>query len=123
GASAERVAAQAPGLGARPSSESVAATPAAGLIQDGLAEFVAAHAAELDALVRDEADGRFEYFGLRTVYDRYLLRHPVSRAVLERPQHFFLRVACGLSRTVAEAAELYRLMSSLSYLPSSPTLF
>ncbi|HUR01958.1 MAG TPA: ribonucleoside-diphosphate reductase subunit alpha [Nonomuraea sp.] len=52
-----------------------------------------------------------------------MLRHPESRAVLERPQHFLLRVACGLSETVAEAAELYALMSTLSYLPSSPTLF
>jgi ribonucleoside-diphosphate reductase alpha chain len=43
--------------------------------------------------------------------------------VLERPQYFFLRVACGLAETVAEAAELYGLMSRLAYLPSSPTLF
>lgn len=104
-------------------SESIAATHAAGLIQDALAAFVAAHAAELDALISAEADDRFEYFGLRTVYDRYLLRHPETRKVLERPQHFLLRVACGLSETVAEAAELYALMSTLSYLPSSPTLF
>ncbi|WP_449065054.1 ribonucleoside-diphosphate reductase subunit alpha [Planomonospora algeriensis] len=107
--------------GVRTFSESVAATHAAGLVADRLAEFVAAHAAELDALVREET--RFEYFGLRTVYDRYLLRHPETRKVLERPQHFFLRVACGLSETVAEAAELYGLMTTLSYLPSSPTLF
>ncbi|MEU8358004.1 ribonucleoside-diphosphate reductase subunit alpha [Nonomuraea sp. NPDC048882] len=120
---AEEIADEAAGQGVRTFSESVAATHAAGLVQDGLAEFVAAHAAELDALVPDDADDRFEYFGLRTVYDRYLLRHPESRAVLERPQHFLLRVACGLSESVAEAAELYGLMSTLSYLPSSPTLF
>jgi ribonucleoside-diphosphate reductase alpha chain len=104
-------------------SESVAAAHAAGLLDDGLAAFVAAHAREFDAVIDPEADERFEYFGLRTVYDRYLLRHPVTRGVLERPQHFFLRVACGLSSTVAEAAELYGLMSTLAYLPSSPTLF
>ncbi|SEG22186.1 ribonucleoside-diphosphate reductase alpha chain [Nonomuraea solani] len=120
---AEEIADEAAGHGVRSFSESIAATHAAGLIQDGLAEFVAAHAAALDALVAGDADDRFEYFGLRTIYDRYLLRHPESRAVLERPQHFFLRVACGLSETVAEAAELYALMSTLSYLPSSPTLF
>ncbi|WP_211370590.1 ribonucleoside-diphosphate reductase subunit alpha [Nonomuraea turkmeniaca] len=120
---AEEIADEAAGHGVRSFSESIAATHAAGLIQDGLAAFVAAHAAELDALVAEEADGRFEYFGLRTVYDRYLLRHPETRAVLERPQHFFLRVACGLSETVEEAAQLYALMSTLSYLPSSPTLF
>ncbi|WP_246080776.1 ribonucleoside-diphosphate reductase subunit alpha [Nonomuraea mesophila] len=120
---AEEIADEAAGHGVRSFSESIAATHAAGLIQDGLAEFVAAHAAELDALVRAEADDRFEYFGLRTVYDRYLLRHPETRKVLERPQHFFLRVACGLAESVAEAAELYALMCTLSYLPSSPTLF
>ncbi|MET8003796.1 ribonucleoside-diphosphate reductase subunit alpha [Nonomuraea glycinis] len=120
---AEEIAEEAAGHGVRTFAESVAATHAAGLVQDALAAFVAANAAELDALIADEADERFEYFGLRTVYDRYLLRHPDTRAVLERPQHFFLRVACGLSTTVAEAAELYALMSTLSYLPSSPTLF
>lgn len=120
---AEEIADEAAGHGVRTFSESIAATHTAGLIQDGLAAFVATHAAELDALISEEADGRFEYFGLRTVYDRYLLRHPETRAVLERPQHFFLRVACGLSETVGEAAELYALMSTLSYLPSSPTLF
>ncbi|MFS1299291.1 ribonucleoside-diphosphate reductase subunit alpha [Streptosporangium longisporum] len=120
---AELIADEAAGHGVRSFSDSVAATHRAGLVQDRLAEFVAAHAEALDALVVPDADAGFEYFGLRTVYDRYLLRHPSTRAVLERPQHFFLRVACGLSETVEEAAELYALMASLSYLPSSPTLF
>ena len=44
-----------------------------------------------------DGDLRFEYFGLRTVYDRYLLRHPQTRLVIETPQYFLLRVACGLS--------------------------
>ena len=44
--------------------------------------------------------------------------------MIETPQYFLLRVACGLSRTPAEAIEFYRLMSSLAYLPSArPTLF
>jgi ribonucleoside-diphosphate reductase alpha chain len=42
---------------------------------------------------------------------------------VETAQYFLLRVACGLSRTPAEAIGFYRLMSSLAYLPSSPTLF
>ncbi|NED53956.1 ribonucleoside-diphosphate reductase subunit alpha, partial [Micromonospora aurantiaca] len=87
--------------------ESVAAAHGAGLLADDPAAFVAANAAALDALVDDSADDRFEYFGLRTLYDRYLLRHPRSRLVLERPQYFLLRVACGLADTVDEAAELY----------------
>ncbi|HXG36915.1 MAG TPA: ribonucleoside-diphosphate reductase subunit alpha, partial [Dehalococcoidia bacterium] len=64
-----------------------------------------------------------EYFGLRTVYDRYLLRHPERREVMETPQYFFLRVACGLSENVSEAIQFYQLISSFAYMPSSPTLF
>ncbi|WP_030413500.1 ribonucleoside-diphosphate reductase subunit alpha [Streptomyces sp. NRRL S-1448] len=108
-----------------------------GLIADETAEFVRTHAARLDALVEqalaDGADDRFGYFGLRTLHSRYLLRHPTTRQVIETPQHFLLRVACGLAeatdspeateRALADVAELYRLTSSLSYLPSSPTLF
>ncbi|MGW3890174.1 ribonucleoside-diphosphate reductase subunit alpha [Micromonospora chokoriensis] len=94
-----------------------------GLIGDDTAVFVATHAAVLDDAIDPVGDRRFEYFGLRTVYDRYLLRHPTSRLVLETPQYWLLRVACGLSRTPDEAVGFYRLMSSLAYLPSSPTLF
>nr|WP_244994488.1 ribonucleoside-diphosphate reductase subunit alpha [Actinomadura coerulea] len=118
-----RIREEAAAAGVRTFAESVAAAHREGLLADDLAAFVAARAAALDALVDEEADDRFEYFGLRTVYDRYLLRHPRSRLVLERPQHFLLRVACGLADTVEEAAELYALLSTLSYLPSSPTLF
>ncbi|MCF2527099.1 ribonucleoside-diphosphate reductase subunit alpha [Yinghuangia soli] len=104
-------------------STGIALGHAEGLIGDETAAFVAAHAAGLDAAIDTEADRRFEYFGLRTVYDRYLLRHPVNRDVVETPQHFLLRVACGLSKTAEEAIGFYRLLSSLAYLPSSPTLF
>ncbi len=108
-------------------SQSIALGHAEGLIGDETARFVKDNARKLDFAIDAElsagADRRFEYFGLRTVYDRYLLRHPSSRLVVETPQYFLLRVASGLARTPAEAIEFYRLMSSLAYLPSSPTLF
>ncbi|MFJ7259159.1 ribonucleoside-diphosphate reductase subunit alpha [Streptomyces globosus] len=103
-----------------------------GLIADRTAEFVRLHASRLDALVEhtlaEGADDRFGFFGLRTLHSRYLLRHPITRRVIETPQHFMLRVACGLASddsaaAVEEVASLYRLMSRLDYLPSSPTLF
>jgi ribonucleoside-diphosphate reductase alpha chain len=111
------------GQGVHSFSQSVALGHRQGLIGDGTAAFVAAHARKLDDAIDLGADRRFEYFGLRTVYDRYLLRHPASRNVIELPQYWLLRVACGLSHTPAEAIGFYRLMSSLAYLPSSPTLF
>ncbi|MCG8150781.1 ribonucleoside-diphosphate reductase subunit alpha [Pimelobacter simplex] len=104
-------------------SQSVALGHAEGLIGDATAAFVKDNARKLDFAIDVDADRRFEYFGLRTVYDRYLLRHPTSRLVIETPQYFLLRVACGLARTPQEAIGFYRLMASLAYLPSSPTLF
>jgi len=108
-----------------------------GLLADDLAAFVAVNAGGLADLIDPDADDRFEYFGLRTVYDRYLLRHPTTRKVLETPQHFLLRVACGLMGqvgsagtggvtlpgSVEEVASLYAVLKRLAYLPSSPTLF
>jgi len=94
-----------------------------GLIGDETAEFVRAHSPALNAAIDSGRDRNFEFFGLRTVYDRYLLRHPDTRLVIETPQYFMLRVACGLSTSPDEAVAFYDLISSLAYLPSSPTLF
>lgn len=47
-----------------------------GLIGDETAAFVEANARKLDQAIDGSNDLRFEYFVLRTVYDRYLLRHP-----------------------------------------------
>jgi ribonucleoside-diphosphate reductase alpha chain len=94
-----------------------------GVVSKGAADFVAANARKLNSAVDDRFSDRFEYFGLRTVYDRYLLRHPITRQVIETPQHFFMRVSGGLSVRVNEAVEFYRLLASHDYLPSSPTLF
>jgi ribonucleoside-diphosphate reductase alpha chain len=111
------------GQGIASFSQSVALGHAEGLIGEDTAKLVKDHARKLDFAIDSGADQRFEYFGIKTVYDRYLLRHPSTRLVVETPQYFLLRVACGLSRTPAEAIGCYRLMSSLAYLPSSPTLF
>jgi ribonucleoside-diphosphate reductase alpha chain len=104
-------------------SESIAVGHAEGLVSDEVLAFVNANAPALNAAIDSDRDRSFEFFGLRTVYDRYLLRHPSRREVIETPQYFFLRVACGLCTDVDEAVRFYDLMSSLAYLPSSPTLF
>ncbi len=104
-------------------SQSVKTGHALGLIDDSVAEFVTTNARKLNDAIDPERNRAFEYFGIRTLYDRYLLKHPDTRLSLETPQHFFLRVACGLATNPNEAIDLYQLMSRLDYMPSSPTLF
>jgi ribonucleoside-diphosphate reductase alpha chain len=72
-------------------------------VSDEVLAFVNANAPALNAAIDSDRDRSFEFFGLRTVYDRYLLRHPSRREVIETPQYFFLRVACGLCTDVDEA--------------------
>jgi ribonucleoside-diphosphate reductase alpha chain len=105
-------------------SQSIVRGAELGILNDRLRDFVAANARKLNDAIDPLATRRFEYFGLRTVYDRYLLRHPQQRLVIETPQHFFMRIACALGgNEIGETLELYRLLSSLEYIASSPTLF
>src|SRR6478736_1304436 len=97
-------------------SQSVATAHRLGVVGQRTAAMVATNARKLNNAVHADRSALFEFFGLRTVYDRYLLRHPTDRSVVETPQHFFLRVASGLATSPDEAIALYELMSSLEYL-------
>ena len=74
-------------------------------------------------------DKQFTYLGLRTLYDRYFLRHNKSKnsVPFEMPQSFFMRVAMGLASNEKtpnlRAIEFYRLLSSFDFMSSTPTLF
>jgi ribonucleoside-diphosphate reductase alpha chain len=78
--------------------------------------FAATHqsAAEVEAA----CDENFTYFGLRTLYDRYLRRDPQTRKVIETPEMFFFRIATALGNP-----SLALRMAKFEFLPSSPTLF
>ncbi len=80
-------------------------------------------AAALDA----ERDLAFDYLGVQTLHDRYLLQHDNRR--YELPQWFWMRVAMGLALAEPEherdarAIEFYRVLSTFSFCSSTPTLF
>ena len=95
----------------------------AGLIHKDKYDFVRENKEALNIIIDNSRTKKFEYFGLRTIYDRYLLKDPESRQVIETAQFFFLRVACGLAENFKSAKTFYDLISSLDYMPSSPTLF
>ncbi|MBP2472492.1 ribonucleoside-diphosphate reductase alpha chain [Crossiella equi] len=76
------------------------------------------------ALVADR-DLQFQFLGMQTLYDRYLLHSDEVR--YELPQAFFMRVAMGLALREddreARAIEFYDLISSFDFMCSTPTLF
>ncbi|MCX6128361.1 MAG: ribonucleoside-diphosphate reductase subunit alpha [Proteobacteria bacterium] len=94
-----------------------------GLLAETTYNFVMEHQEQLNLAIDHRRSELFEYFGIRTVYDRYLLKDPEKRWVFETPQFFFMRVACGLAQSITEAIEFYDLLSSFAYMPSTPTLF
>ncbi|GAA6137853.1 ribonucleoside-diphosphate reductase subunit alpha [Arenicella sp. 4NH20-0111] len=83
---------------------------------------------DLDTLTEaldEQYDLQFQFLGLQTLYDRYLLHWQQQR--LELPQVFFMRVAMGLALNEEQpnerAIEFYRLLASFDYMASTPTLF
>lgn len=94
-----------------------------GLVNEQVYKLAAKNVQTIEFAIRHERDDLFEYFGLKTVADRYLLRHPKKRNLIERPQWMFMRVALGLSNTAEEAIAFYDVISEFLYMPSTPTLF
>ena len=84
----------------------------------------------LDQAVVDGAvnDNLFQYHGIQILQDRYLIRDTNGK-LMETPQLFFMRVACGIalaeeaSARTEWAIKFYNLLSSLKFLNSTPTLF
>ena len=94
-----------------------------GLISTRVMEVASNDIQSVEFAIRHERDDLFEYFGLKTVQDRYLLRHPKTRKLIERPQWLFMRVALGLSNSISEAIGFYEIISQFLYMPATPTLF
>ncbi|MFI0347310.1 MAG: ribonucleoside-diphosphate reductase subunit alpha [Chthoniobacterales bacterium] len=84
---------------------------------------------DLEALasaMKPERDLQFNYMGLQTIYDRYLLH--IGGRRIETPQYFWMRVSMGLSLNEGSlknerAIEFYNLLSSFLFTSSTPTLF
>lgn len=93
------------------------------LINKDTAEKAKKYKVKITNILDKKRSDLFEYFGLKTVYDRYLLKHPVTRKVLETPQYFFMRVAIGISDTFAEIQEVYETISKHDAMLATPTLF
>ncbi|MFN4872889.1 MAG: ribonucleoside-diphosphate reductase subunit alpha [Akkermansiaceae bacterium] len=76
------------------------------------------------------ADLDFDYLGIQTLYDRYLIVDKTAERHqrIETPQFFWMRVAMGLFKTEPTNAEdwairLYNLYKGRRFCSSTPTLF
>lgn len=98
-------------------------------VEEGLynAELSKYDLAKLEKAIRPERDLNLQYLGLKILADRYFVRSRTSRARLELPQNFFMRVAMGLAlkETHREdrAIEFYNVLSLQRGMSSTPTLF
>ena len=106
-------------------SQSIALGHSLGLINDRMAKVVKQNARKLNAAIDNSKNHNFEYFGLKTVHDRYLLRHPEKRSVIETPQYWYMRIAVGLfSDNIQEALEYYtEVLSAHEFTNATPTMF
>ncbi|MBX4215747.1 ribonucleoside-diphosphate reductase subunit alpha, partial [Candidatus Parcubacteria bacterium] len=74
-----------------------------------------------------DRDNNLLYLGLQTLADRYFVTDLTDKGrLLEAPQMFWMRVAMGLSLLEkdkeAKTVEFYEMMSTLRFVPSTPTL-
>ncbi|HEY4510965.1 MAG TPA: ATP cone domain-containing protein, partial [Candidatus Paceibacterota bacterium] len=83
----------------------------------------------ISKLLAPERDDLFRYLGLQTLNDRYFVKESDKGRTLESPQYFWMRVALGLAmgekaeERLPRVKEFYDVMSTLHYVPSTPTLF
>ncbi len=81
---------------------------------------------KIAAALKPDRDLLFNYMGLQTIYDRYLIH--IGGRRLEAPQFFWMRVCLGLAMNEGaqkneRAIEFYELLSSFLFTSSTPTLF
>ena len=81
---------------------------------------------KIAAALKPERDLQFNYMGLQTIYDRYLIH--IGGRRIESPQFFWMRVSLGLALNEGaqkneRAIEFYELLSSFLFTSSTPTLF
>jgi ribonucleoside-diphosphate reductase alpha subunit len=100
------------------------------LVSDLLYEFTIQYSKELNEMIVHERDYLIDFFGFKTLERAYLFR--VNNAVVERPQHMWMRVAIGIhgdlnntkqKEVLRLVKETYDLMSQKFFTHATPTLF
>ena len=84
----------------------------------------------ISSAIDPSADLNFDYLGIQTLYDRYLIVDKIAKVKrrLEVPQYFWMRVSLGLfiketDGKESKVVDLYNLYKSRRFCSSTPTLF
>ena len=82
---------------------------------------------KLSRILIPERDMLMNSRGIQTLYDRYFIKDKKTGLPIEAPQFFWMRVAMGLSINEkdrdSKSMKFYETISSLRFIPSTPTLF
>ena len=80
---------------------------------------------DLNEYIKPERDLQFTYLGLKTLYDRYLLKDSSGKPI-ELPQHMFMGVAMFLAQNEFDsqtwAKRFYDILSKFEVMAATPTL-
>jgi ribonucleoside-diphosphate reductase alpha chain len=80
---------------------------------------------DLDAHIKPERDFLFNYLGVKTLYDRYLIKNKDADPI-ELPQHMFMGIAMFLAQNEDDkqksAKEFYDVISQFEVMLATPTL-
>ncbi len=79
----------------------------------------------LNDYIKPERDLQFNYLGIKTLYDRYLLKDTKGDPI-ELPQHMFMAIAMFLAQNEEEqnywAIQFYDILSKFEVMAATPTL-
>ena len=80
---------------------------------------------ELEKHIKPERDLQFNYLGIKTLYDRYLIKNKKSDPI-ELPQHMFMAIAMFLAQREENrqewAIKFYNMISKFEVMMATPTL-
>ncbi|KAK3865903.1 hypothetical protein Pcinc_028505 [Petrolisthes cinctipes] len=100
-----------------------------GIIDPKMNEYVQENADFLERALRHDKDKEFSFFGLRSLFDKYLLKDR-NGIMVERPQHMLMREAIAVSQYSEDpekrrnaVLKTYEMLSERRYTHATPTLF
>lgn len=92
------------------------------MISDEVNQFIQKNKRRLDSAILYDRDFNIDYFGYRTLEKSYLSK--CNEIIVERPQHMYMRVACGIwCGDIEEVLKTYDLLSQGIFTHATPTLF